>query len=217
MSSDTRVINLEDSGRYLFIFNDKYKVYFFYYSPEKKKLYRITTDKYLFIEVVDEVEVPPGFTSYKEIRFFKPYTTSSKDHVFLGIVTFDDHSCKFSIENDSLVYKENVDYAPSVRSLKLSEALRNVDVRAYIQKNNKLFLVGTDLLAKYKDSFYGVLNLETGLFEQQYYLYSDKGDITLDTVSIDTDDFKVYVGGNILTDIKLGTQLPYMEMFFLRK
>lgn len=215
MSNETRIDNLEDSGRFLFIYSDKFNVFLFFWHLEKRTLYKITTDKYLEVEYVDEVTVPENFQYHTDIKFFKPYSNNN-EHTFIGIVNHDGVYHKFTIETDRLTYKEKVDYAPA-KQFNVLLALKDIEVKAHIQKRNKLFIVGEDRHEDKHDAIYGVLNLETDSFEQVYYIYSDKGDVRLETVNIDTDDLKVYVGGYIIPDQNEQDQHPFIESFLLRK
>lgn len=218
MSEDVRIDNLNDSGRFLFIYSDKYNVYLFFWS-KSKKLYKVTTDKSLYIESADEIETPDEFSNFTDIKFFKPYTTNNTDHTFIGIVTIDGVSSKFSIENQQLVYTEEITYVNTNKFNSLN-SLSGIEVVAHIQKKNKLFLVGIDINEDGYEPIYGVVDLEKDQFQQLYYLYSDKGEINLTTVNIDVDELKVYVGGhtdvldhnNQIEDVK-----PFIETFLLRK
>lgn len=215
MSDDTRIDKLEDSGRYLFIYSDKHNVYFFF-QTKAKKLYKITTDKYLDIEYVDEIETPGDFFDYSDIKFFKPYTLNNGSYDYIGVVTINDRFLKFNIENEHLTYGEELEFS-AIRQFNTLDCLRDIEIKSHIQKKNKLFLVGVDHnIDDSSNSIYGVVDLESDKFEQIYYLYSDKKEIVLETINIDTDDLKVYVGG-YLKSFSDEEEVPFMETFLLRK
>lgn len=216
MSSETRIDRLDDSGKFLFVYSDKYNVYFIFHGSNNK-LYLITTDKYLDIESADQIDIPDDFLKYDSVKFFKPYSNAS-DHTFIGIVKIKGKSFKFSIINLTLTLTEEVDYVDNCQ-FNILTCLKDLTVTAYIQKKNKVFLVGYYEYDKANEYVYGVVNIETDSFEQIYYIYSDKGDLILSSVNIDTDGLKVYVAGHV--DHKVNDQIvdfkPFAEEFFLRK
>lgn len=222
MSKDVKINELEDSdsGEFLFVYSDRYNVFVFFRHIQDNKLYKITTDKLLNIEHIDEISVPDGFFNYKTIKFFKPLSNGS-DHDFIGIVVFDDISYKFNIaenNNDTLKYTEEVDYKNNNKFNMLS-CIKDIDIVSYIQKGNKVYLVGTENKHIAGDPIFGVLNIEKDCLDNVYYLYSDNGEIELKAINIDTDDHKVYVVGSTVDIDKEGIIIdkkPYFESFILR-
>lgn len=216
MSSETRIDRLDDSGKLLFVYSDKYNIYFIFHD-RNEKLYLITTDKYLDIESADQIDVPENFFKYNFVKFFKPYSNTS-DHTFIGIVKIDGKSFKFSISNLALTLTEEVDYVDNCQ-FNILTCLKDLTVTAYIQKKNKVFLVGYYEYDKVNEYIYGVVNIETDTFEQIYYIYSDKGDLILSSVNIDIDGLKVYVVGHIdhIVNDQIVDSKPFVEEFLLRK
>lgn len=210
-NKEIKIQKLEDSGKYLFVYSDKRNV-FFLFQAEDTKLYIVTTDKMLNIENVDEINTPENFPTYKNIKFYKPLS-SNDDHIFVGIIMFEDKSYKFRIDRYRMVYTEQVDYVDN-RQFNILSSLTNIRITSYIQKKTKLYIVGVD--TEVNDTIYGVVDMEKDKFEQVYHLYSDCGDIVAHSINTDTEDERVYICGwvDVLNDQgeKL-TQKPYFEMF----
>lgn len=208
---EIKIQKLEDSGKYLFVYSDKRNVFFIFQSAENK-LYKITTDKSLNIEYIDEVETPENFTGYTNIKFYKPLTHND-EHVFVGIVMFEDTSHKFKIDRYKLHYTEQVEYIDN-RQFNILSCLKNVRITSYIQKKHKLYLVGVD--TEFHDTIYAVVDMEKDKFDQVYHLYSDLGDIVAHSVNTDTEDERVYICGwvDLLNEKGEKTdRKPYFEMF----
>lgn len=215
MGEDIRIDKLDEEGKYLFVYSDKYYVHFVFYSNARKKLFNIKTDKYLTILSIDEVATPDGcdFSDYTDIKFFKPYTRDD-EHFYIGIVTFKDESFKFTIKYNNLQYEEKALYQPST-TFNAVECLQDSEVTSYIQKRNRLYVIGRESGDLENNPMYGIVDLEKGKFESIYYLFSDEGEISLNALNIDTDDLKVYVVGS-LTNRETGSEVPYLETFLLR-
>lgn len=215
MNEDIRIDKLDDEGKHLFVYSDKYNVYFVFYSNARKSLYTIKTDKFLNILSIDEVKTPNDheFSQFTNIRFFKPYTKDD-EHYFIGIVEFGEESFKFSIKYNVLQYEEKAQYQPS-GTFNTLECLKDTEVVSYIQKRNRLYVVGYEDGDLEKNPMYGIVDLEKDKFENIYYLFSDAGEITLNAINIDTDDLKVYVAGS-LKQTDTGCEVPYIEAFLLR-
>lgn len=219
---EIKIQKLEDSGKYLFVFSDKYNLYFIFQTSDDGRIYKIITDKLLNIESIDEIEVPDNFTGYKNIKFYKPFGDGDTLE-FIGIAIFDTESYKFKIEREKLVYTETIKFTDN-KQFNLLSSMKDIELNSYIQKRNKLYFVGNHIdreadTGHNDDAVYGVINIEKDSFEQIYYLYSDSGDIVLHSINTDTVDEKVYIAGwvNIrdergdVVDVK-----PYFEMFVFR-
>jgi hypothetical protein len=164
------------------------------------------------VEVVEEIECPDSFHQHTDVKFFKPYQKEISDYTFIGITTIDDVSYKFSINNDKLELNETVVYT-EVKTLNGLSCMRDIELISHIQKKNKVFLVGISTADDGYEPVFGVIDLAKDRFESIYYLYSDIGDIQLQTVNIDLDELRVYVGGGIQTDE--GSR-PYIETFLIK-
>jgi len=213
---DIKIQKLNDSGKYLFVYSDKHNVFFIFHAKEDKKLYKITTDKLLNIEYIDEIEVPSDFSEYKNIKFYKPLSNGD-EHSFVGIIIFEDRSHKFRIDRYRLSYTEKIEFVDN-RQFNILSCLENIGIGSYIQKKNKLYLVGVDEV--YKDTVYAVVDMEKDKFDHVYYLYSDLGDIVAHSINTDVEDERIYICGwmNILDDKGvLIDQKPYFEMFAFKQ
>ncbi len=205
MSNETKLDKLEDSGVFLFVYSDRFNIYFIFQHKEDNKLFKITTDKDINIEHIDEITNPDGFMNYKNIKFFKPFNKNDMLN-FVGIVTFEDRCCRFIIENDVVKYQDDVEFEP-VTQFNLLDCMVGVKIESYIQKKNKIYIVGESTNNHGDvDTIYGVADLVSGEFDVVYYLYSDKGSINLKTINIDSEASKVYVAGSL-------NQKPYYETF----
>lgn len=220
MSEDTRINQLTDSGKYLFVYSDKHHVFLFFHRLQDQKLYRVTLDKYLHIEDIDEIDTPPDFFTYRDIKFFKP-TQKNDEYLFTGVVTYCEEdgreaSCRFTITRDHLDYEDPLEYQNN-RLFNLLDCLKGIMVHSYIQKANKLYLVGSARVGEaFQDPVYAVVDIAKDEIEKIYYLYTDTGDITLSTINTDTDDFKVYVAGHVdilNKDEQVVDTKPYFESF----
>lgn len=215
-NQDVKIQKFDYSGKHLFVYSDKRNVFIIFLSDEDNKLYKITTDKQLNIEYIDEIDVPEGFIYFKNIKFYKPVLVSD-EHVFLGIIIFDDVSYKFNINGYKLIYTEKVDFVDN-RQFNILSCLDDISITSYIQKKNKLYIVGIDV--GFNDPIYGIVDLEKNQFDVVYHLYSDEGEIQLHSINTDTDSDLIYVCGWIdRLDYKgkLVRQKPYLEVFSFRQ
>lgn len=220
---EIKIQTLEDSGKYLFVFSDKYNLYFIFQTNEDSRVYKIITDKLLNIESIDEIEVPANFTGYKNIKFYKPLGDGDT-LAFIGIAIFENESYKFKIEREQLVYTETIKFIDN-KQFNLLSSMEDIELNSYIQKRNKLYFVGNHIDPEAApghndDAVYGVINIEQDKFEQIYYLYSDTGDIVLHSINTDIVDEKIYIAGWINVRNERGEVVdvkPYFEMFVFRK
>ena len=211
----TNIEKLRDSGRFIFTYSDKRNVFFFFETSERK-LYLVTADKYLNIEYVDEVEIPAIYKDYETIKFFKPYFNGN-NHVFVGVITIYNKSYKFSVDDYKFTLGGGIDYICN-KQFNLLSCLKEIEIVSYIQKKNRLYLVGKDKANDSTDPIYGVVDIEQDKFEHIYYMYTDFGNIELLTINTDVDGSKVYVAGycEVYEDDVLVDTNPYVEMFILR-
>ena len=92
--SDTKLSDIEIEGKIIFIYSDKFDIYFFIEDHESNSLYQITTDKYFYIKHIEKVEIPEEYFSYEKIKFSKPIEkqdtiifikTSAKSTAYVGV------------------------------------------------------------------------------------------------------------------------------------
>lgn len=216
-NKEVKLSDLEFNGEYLFVYSDRFNIFFFFFDHEENKLYKITTDKFFFVEYIDEITTPDDFKDFKQIKFFKPFCVNSNEYSFLGIIQYEDKSFKFKIDDkNKVIYTEQITYCHPdgiINSLKTAES---IDIFSYIQKKNRLFIVGYD--EKYSDYIFAIINIEDDKFEKVYSLYSDYGDITPFSVNTDVDEGKIYIVGKIEssdTDDGVKKVKPFFETFLL--
>ncbi len=216
MSGDIRIDKLDEEGKHLFAYSDKCNVYFVFFSNSRKKLFNIKTDKRLSILSIDEIITPPerDFSEYTDIKFFKPYTKGD-EHFYIGIVRFNDDLFKFTIKYNNLQYEEKAQYEPSDTLIKTVACLCDSQITSYIQKRNRLYVIGHEVIDDEANPMYGIVDLEKDKFESIYHLFSDEGMISLNALNIDTKDLKVYVAGS-LKNYDNNSEIPYLETFMLR-
>lgn len=214
-TKDIKIQKLDDPGKYLFVYSDKYNVFFIFQSKEDNKLYKITTDKLLNIEYIDEIITPNGFNDYVNIKFYKPYTENNNEHTFVGIVMFQDSSYTFKIKSNTykLELNEKIDYVDN-KQFNLLNCLKGIKITSYIQKKNKLYLVGVD--EEHDDAIYGIVNMEEDCFENVHYIYTDNGEVVVNSINTDVEDERIYICGWYDITNNEGERLnqkPYFEMF----
>lgn len=213
--TEARIDRLTDEGEILFVYSDKYNIFVIFHKKEDDRLYRIVAHKDYEIDTVEPIETPAEWKDRKSIKFFKPYVDYDSNVSYIGIITLTDgNSFKFDIKYDVMTIKEQTEFEPT-KQFNMLKSLDRIEVVSHIQKKNKLFFVGADTIRGDQEAVYGVVDLETDEFEQIYYLYSDKGDIHLNSVNIDTDTLMVSIAGYV--KMRDGAIKPYLESLLLRK
>jgi len=96
-----------------------------------------------------------------------------------------------------LVEKEDTATAINT-SIQILKCLEDIKVKRYIQKDSKIYLIGYE--GDKRIPLYAIANIEEDILEKVYYLYSDIGDVEINTISIDYDELRIYVGGYIKED-----------------
>lgn len=216
-SEEIKLSDLEFNGEYLFVYSDRFNIFLFFFDYDEHKLYKITTDKFFTVEHIDEVYIPAEFENFTNIKFFKPFCTNGNEYTFIGIVQFDKKAYKFKIEyKNEVIYTEEIVYSKQDGIINNLKCLKNIDVNSYIQKKNRIFLVGYD--EEFQDYIFAIANIEDDKFEKIYSLYSDYGDIIPLSVNTDIYEEKIYIVGKIkhldsndnVTNIK-----PFIDTFSL--
>lgn len=224
MSEDTTINELTDSGKFLYVYSDKYNIYVFFLAKKDNALYRVILNKFFYILSIEPVTIKTPGVSFENIRFFKP-TRKNDEIVYTGLVTNKTsegttQTYKFKIERDTFVCEDPTDKVQDIYADTQFRMLTCVDgifIESYIQKANKLYFVGKARVAEvYCDPVYGEVDISTDSIDKLYYLYSDKGNIELSSVNLDPDDFKAYVVGRIdilNKDEEVVDSIPYLESF----
>ena len=101
--SDTKLSDIEIEGKIIFIYSDKFDIYFFIEDHESNSLYQITTDKYFYIKYIEKVEIPEEYFSYEKIKFSKPIEKQDTI-IFIGVIKYKDKAFKFNI--NTYVFKK---------------------------------------------------------------------------------------------------------------
>lgn len=214
MSKYIKLNKFEDKGTYLFVYSDKFNIFFIFHSHEDNKMYMITTDKFLNIDNLDEIETPEGFFEYSDILFHKPNNDNGM-YSYTGIARYSDKICRFKIDRNKLAYLNELTHI-NTNQFNLLTCLKDIEITSYIQKKNTLYAIGKN--TKQNDSVYLVVDIEKDLMDRIYYLYSDLGDINLHSINTDVDDDRVYVVGckKIYGDKDFYMySVPYFEQFLL--
>lgn len=216
-NKEIKLSDLEFNGEHLFVYSDKFNIFFFFFDHGECKLYKITTDKFFIVEQIDEVLTPKEFKDFKQIKFFKPFCANNNEYTFIGIIQFDNKSYKFKIDNKyTVTFTEEIVYNQPDGIINSLKSLKTIDISSYIQKKNRIYLVGYD--ERFSDYIFAIVNIEDDKLEKVYSLYSDYGDIVPFSVNTDVDEGKVYVVGRIEyrdTNDKIEKVKPFFETFLL--
>ena len=216
-NKDIKLSDLEFNGEHLFVYSDRFNIFFFFFDHEENKLYKITTDKFYIVEHIDEIRTPEGFESFKKIKFFKPFNQNGNEYTFIGIVQFTNTAFRFKVDDqNSLIYTEEIVYAQPDGIINSLKSIKSIDINSYIQKKNRINLVGYD--EKFSDYIFAIVNIEDDKLEKVYSLSSDYGDIIPFSVNTDVDEGKVYVVGRIEyidSNDKVEKVTPFFETFLL--
>lgn len=223
MSEDITINKLTDSGKFVFVYSDKFNIFLFFVSKKDGNLYRVVLDKFFNILNIYPVSIGKDLKlNYENIKFFKPIRKGG-EIVYIGTIEAEGGdeflgTYKFQIEFDKLELGQFVEQDVNVdKQFRLLSCVDGLLIENYIQKANKLYFVGKARVAEsYCDPVYGVVDISTDSIDNIYYLYSDKGNIELSSLNLDPEDFKVYVVGRIdilNKDEQVVDCVPYLESF----
>ena len=216
-SKEIKLSDLEFNGEHLFVYSDRFNIFFFFFDHEENKLYKITTDKFFIVEHTDEIRTPEDFKQFTKIKFFKPFCTNNNEYTFIGIVQFANTAFKFKVDDKNAVtYTEEIVYAQPDGIINSLQSIKTIDINSYIQKKNRIYLVGYD--EKYSDYIFAIASIEDDKLEKVYSLSSEYGDIIPFSVNTDVDEGKVYVVGRIEyvdSNDKVEKVKPFFETFLL--
>lgn len=216
-TKDIKLSDLEFNGEHLFVYSDKFNIFFFFFDHEENKLYKITTDKYYLVEHIDEIRAPEEFKNFTKIKFFKPFNSNGNEYTFIGIVQYKDTAFKFKVDDKNVLnHTEEIVYQQPDGIINTLQSIKSIDINSYIQKKNRIFLVGYD--EQFKDYIFAIANIEDDKLEKVYSLSSDYGDIIPFSVNTDVDEGKVYIVGrteHLDDNDKVEKVKPYFEAFLL--
>lgn len=207
--SDTKLSDIEIEGKIIFIYSDKFDIYFFIEDCETNSLYQITTDKYFYIKYIEKVEIPEEYFSYEKIKFSKPIEKQDII-IFIGVIKYKDKAFKFNINNTNLKfeYVEEINYVNIPQIVNEFEELREFEFISFIQKKNNIYGVAYD--TTHNIDCYIKFNVDKKSIIKCYSLYSDVDDIFTTTVNVDAHEDKVYIGG-YRKNIETKVITPYFE------
>ena len=202
-------------GKILFIYAERHEIYFIVeINEEGKKLYLITTDKAFDVVRMDEISANLDFDKIAEFVFFKPVKENTGDYIFPGKILYIDGTSQKFVINETLTFRiTKDDESFQKHSFGLVNAISDIDIIRYIQKVDKIYFIGKELNDEVM--VYGVVDIREDKLLRIYYLYSDYGDIIPMTISIDSDEKKVYIGGYI--DDVGKEPMMYLESFLLQQ
>lgn len=207
--SDTKLSDIEIEGKIIFIYSDKFDIYFFIEDCETNSLYQITTDKYFYIKHIEKVEIPEEYFSYEKIKFSKPIEKQDTI-IFIGIIKYKNKAFKFNINitNLKFEYVEEINYVNNPQIVNEFEKLKEFEFISFIQKKNNIYGVAYD--KTYNTDCYIKFNVDNNSIIKCYSLYSDDDDIFTTTINIDLHEGKVYIGG-YKENIETKVITPYFE------
>ncbi len=201
MSDDVKINTIKD-GKLLFVYSDKFNIFFFILAKENEEdiLYKITTDKYYTVLNFDEIEHDVVFDDAEDIIFHKPLNNNNGDYKFIGRIDYGEGVIhKFTIDTDLVLVEEKDTASTSINTeVELLKCLDNIKVKRFIQKGSKIYLIGYE--GEKKIPLYAIADIERDELDKVYFLYTDTGDVVVNTISIDYSDLRVYVGGYIQED-----------------
>jgi hypothetical protein len=216
-SRGTKITDIDLNGRVIFIYSDKYNIFFFLLDFDVKKMYKITTDKSFVIENIDDVSIPDNFFNYERIKFFKPlnnYSKPNNGYIYTGIITYTEISYKFTIMDDNIFTESNtITVVKKKEPIDDLKCIEDFDIYCYIQKKDIVYAVGYD--KRYDAYSYITVNIEKDKLKRVYSLNSEYGDILPLTLSIDPDEGMVYIGGNLAFYSSPTLVKPYIECFLM--
>ena len=212
---EVTLFDIDLDGEFLYTYSDNYKIYMFFLDLENN-LFKIIPDKFFYIESVEEVAIPSQvkdiFNNLKRVIFLKVTNSRQNSELnFHGVIISETGSFKFTIDESCVLeLLEEVDFNETANNdISNVDLLKNSERLVYIYKKDKLYVAGYDTV--YEDHFFGVIDTELNKFTRVYSLYSDLGDIIVNSINIDTSEKRIYISGYIDNEVKTG----YIESFIL--
>lgn len=186
--------------------------FIYFVTLERGKVVLMTMDKNLNAISQDLVLNSSKLISADELNFFKP-VKSEEGLTFKGTAVNGDELVCFNFNNqDFTVNYSTSDISRKVElSYSLFEAMTDIEVKQGIQNLSSFYFVGYCVEGGYSSPCVGILDIETQKLDKLYFLYSDKGIIDLNTLSLDFENKRILVGGRLSTDE--GETFKYVESF----
>lgn len=208
---------LEDNGEFLFVYSDKYHIFFIHSSYSDLQVSVIITDKYYEVKRIVPIEHGTILFAAESVRWFKPAPNGNKT-LFLGRVTEAGRTYHFSFDDvtGSLKLTEQIEPGNDVPvSYGLLSCMGNIEVIHGIQRWGVFYFTG-NLTDEDGDTHpvYAEANLSKDKLTRLYFLYSDLGEVVPKSISVDAEESKVHVVGKI--DLEEKGVIPYIETFLYR-
>lgn len=186
--------NKPREGSILFLHSDSGRIYIFG-TNDKGVLCKYTLSKsHEIVEEKDvELQVPIQSLSFRS--WYRPSLIGSSLYEFTGCVFTGGKHYKFTINKDNnLVIGDELTISPSYK-LGAVKALEGVTIEHHVQRNNTLYVAGVD--DTYKEQMFLEVLLGKDVAVRKYNLRSDLGDLKVNTINIDSQLNRVYLGGEI--------------------
>lgn len=203
---------LQNRGSVLFIYSSKRDVFLIYHDQEANTIWKITCDKQLIITAAQELRVPELFTRYNDLHWHKP-TLQDNQLLYSGMVVTEGNTYTFRISEYGVLTMKREDSALKVFGLMPIDSLSKINVEFHIQKSNRLYAVGYR-----KDSeqqVFVIIDIIQDKILREYVLLSGVGEVMVNTINLDQNDSRVYVGGVIIDPTTKATLQPYFESFLM--
>lgn len=216
MEDNLSFLDLDNNGEVLYIYCDKNNIHLVYLDQEENKLYRFALDKFYYIELVSEVKGDISKYDFTDSVWHLPSQANDGTYIFKGLVKNKETKVYeyFKINDFDVLSFTQANYDPSEKEPRVF--IKDVNVDHVIKKGNRTYIVG--LSKKYNEQLFGILDNDSNEIIRKYYLNSDKGDLTCNTISVDFKEKRVYVGGAIRefdVDDNFVKSSPYLDSFIL--
>lgn len=210
---DVNITSIQ-SGECLHIYSNKHNVTFFILDKNEKTLYKVTTDKLLNIEYLDEVALPVNFINLSSIKFFTPKTFND-ELTYSGIVVINNVASLFKMSDSTNIIEYvrdavNSDWLETTQLGRLLTCMGTFTVHRYVQKKQTIYAIGYD--NEIKSSFYCIADTSIDKVVKLYYLNSDVGEIIPSSIVVDENENRVLIAGKIV-EYDTNSVTPYYETF----
>ena len=206
------LFDVEINGQIIFIYSNKREIYFFIEDYDTNSLFKVTTDKYFYIEYIEKIDIPEEYFEHELIKFYKPLEKQD-DIIYVGITKYKEKAYKFNITNKlKLEYIEEIDYVDIPQIVEEYEELKDFYFINFIKNKNIIYGVAYD--TEYDIDCFIKFNIDKKCISKCYSLFSDEFDIYLKTINIDLYENKVYIAG-YKKNIQTKEITPYFEFLSL--
>lgn len=205
---------LPEGGEVLYLYCGDEYIYFVIKVVDTIKLLKI--DKVTKELVENVIEAPREFLEANSLVFFRPkenktyaqfggFALSETEEDMYFFFTDTSRSIKvtprLNEKNDG--QKINISY-------KLSEALNGIKITQQIQKSTEMYFVGEYEENGEMSPCFGELSVLGDKLKRLYFVYSDLGDIKLNSIGIDPDNNQILVAGCVGES---NNPSPFIETF----